>query len=69
MGTCHPDRTPFWPLRFITDPLFCLKIGLDIVRILEKNASFFDEFSLSLPNGSQMVIMHLNLHVKKYILV
>ena len=54
----------FRPLRF-TNGLFYLKIGLDIGGIFQ-NKSFSMYFSFSLPICCQKVLMHANLHGKKY---
>ena len=48
--------------------LFYLNIGLDIGRVFPK-CLIFDEFSFGSPIGCQKVLLHPNLHGKKYCLV
>ena len=67
-GMCGPDRVLFRPLRFTNGPFFYLKISLDIGCVFaEYNFQWI--FSFSLPIGCQKVLMHANLHGKKYWLV
>ena len=62
---CAAQIGCFFGLSVYQWPFFYFKIGLDIGHVLAKYI-IFNEISFSLPIGCQKVLMHANLHGKKY---
>ena len=63
-GMCGPDGVLFRPLRF-TNGLFLFENWFRY-RLRFCKLQFSMNFSFSLPIGCQKVLMHVNLHGKKY---